>query len=154
LFILQKEGEMPNLAQVLKDEILRLSRKEVRAVTTDLQVQISKLKKIVSAQKKNTLVLEKELAKVKKKLERKNKATTPTEDEVTKSRVSPASIARLRKKLGLTRSDMASIIDVNPNSIYLWEQGRATPRVATKAKIISLRSMGKRDVKNLLEEKA
>ena len=36
---------MPNIAQLLKDEISRLARKEVRAASAPLQQQIRELKK-------------------------------------------------------------------------------------------------------------
>jgi DNA-binding transcriptional regulator YiaG len=75
-----------------------------------------------------------------------------SEEEIKNSRITPKYIANIRKKLGLNKNEMATVLEINPNSIYLWETGRATPRNDTKAKLIQLREMGKKEVRALLEE--
>ena len=55
---------MANLASVLKEEIARLARKEIRLAVAPLQENLGKVKKTVSEQKKQILALEKELARM------------------------------------------------------------------------------------------
>ena len=42
------------------------------------------------------------------------------------------------------------IIGASANSLFQWESGKAEPRAATKAKIIAMRELGRREVKKLL----
>ena len=46
---------MPNIAQLLKDEISRLARKEVRAASAPLQQQIRELKKQIASSAKRLM---------------------------------------------------------------------------------------------------
>ena len=144
---------MPNYASVLNEEIARIARKEVRAEVTPLQKKYIELKKKVSAQAKTIAALESKLGKIEKDFGFEDViAVTLSEEEVNKARVTPKYIANVRNKYELSRNEMALLLDVNANSIYLWETGRAVPRFEAKAKIIQLRDMGKRKVKELLDE--
>jgi len=144
---------MPNVGTILKEEITRLARKEIRVQVGPTQERLATLRKAISAQKSRITTLEKELARVKKDLGLKDTLGQEVcEAEVKKARLSPKNIANLRKKLGLSRNDMALILGVNANSIYLWEQGKAQPRIAAKSKLVRLRGMGKRCISKLLKE--
>lgn len=144
---------MPNYASVLNEEIARIARREVKAIAGPIAARNLELKKKVSAQAKQIAALESKLAKFEKELGIEDVIpVTMTEEEVNKARVTPKYIANVRSKYKLSRNDMAFLLDVNANSIYLWETGRATPRTEAKAKIIQLRNMGKRKVNDLLNE--
>ena len=145
---------MPNYTQVLNEEIMRLARKEVRAVFGPLSERVVAQKKAISA-------LKKQIADVAAKLDRLEKdlgfeelidASSVTEEEVAQARITPKYITNMRKKLDLSKKQVADLLGVNQNSLYLWESGKAKPRSAAKAKLIALRKMGKREVKALLEE--
>lgn len=144
---------MPNYASVLNDEISRIARKEIKAEVTPLAKRTLELRKKVSSQAKQIADLEAKLAKLEKELGIEEVIpVTLSEEDVNKTRVTPQYIANVRSKYELSRNDMALLLDVNANSIYLWETGRAIPRNDAKAKIIQLREMGKRKVKELLDE--
>ena len=144
---------MPNYASVLNEEIARIARKEIKAEVAPMTKRILELRKKVSVQAKQIADLESKLAKLEKELGIEELIpVTMSEEDVNKARVSPQYIANVRSKYELSRNDMALLLDVNPNSIYLWETGRAVPRTDAKAKIIQLRDMGKKKVKELLDE--
>ena len=144
---------MPNYASVLNDEIARIARKEVKTQVSPLAKRSLELRKKVSSQTKQIAALEAKLAKFEKELGIEDVIqVTLSEDEVNKARVSAKYIANVRSKYELSRNDMALLLDVNANSIYLWETGRATPRTDAKAKIIQMRDMGKRKINALLNE--
>lgn len=144
---------MPNYASVLNDEIARIARKEIKAEVTPLLKKILELRKKVSSQAKQIADLEAKLTKFEKELGIEDVIPVIlSEEEVNKARVTPQYIANVRSKYELSRNDMALLLDVNANSIYLWETGRANPRTEAKAKIIQLRDMGKRKVTELLNE--
>lgn len=144
---------MPNYASVLNEEIARIARREIKAIISPETKRSLELKKRVSVQAKKIDELEAKIAKLEKELGIEDLIEVNlTEEEINKARVTPQYIANVRSKYELSRNDMAFLLDVNPNSIYLWETGRSTPRNDAKAKIIQLRDMGKRKVKEILEQ--
>ncbi len=142
---------MPNFANVLKEEISRLARKEAKRTEKSLRDTVAFLRHSVLSQKKKIASLEKDIAVIMKKSGLSQAVEVSNPDEVEKSRFSPKLIARLRKKLDLSRSDMAALVGVNPNSIFLWEKGQTSPRFAAKARLLELRTLGKRGLKKRLD---
>lgn len=142
---------MTNLSQVLRSEIIRISRKEFKAAITpvktsnhSLRLEISKLKKQVA-----------ELEKIKKQMiVRSNKVPAVTPEEVQKARFTSNTIKKLRRKLGLSQDTLAKLMGVSGNTIALMEKktGRLKLRQKTLESLILVRGMGKRDVRKKLEE--
>ncbi len=143
---------MPNVASILKQEIARVARKEAKSFFKALPGSLSGLKKTVSEQKRKIAALEAKVDKLEKALAKDSKIAIPKPEELEHSRLGAKNVAKLRKKLNLTRAEMAKLIGVNPNSIFLWENDKATPRAAARAKIIALRGLGKKEIKKLLGE--
>ena len=145
---------MPNYTAVLNEEIARIARKEVKAAVEPLTARIIEQKKKISALNKQIAEQDKIIAIIEELLGFEEVLDTSdiTEEEVEKSRITPKYVSKLRAKHELSRNDMAFLLDINPNSIYLWESGRATPRKEAKAKLLKLKKMGKKEVKRLLEE--
>ena len=141
---------MPNVASILKQEISRVARKEAKSFFKTLPGSMGSLKKTVSEQKKRISVLEAKIAKFEKILAKDSKIALPKPEELEHSRLGAKNIVKLRKKLELTRAEMAKLVGASTNSVFLWENGKATPRAAAKAKIIALRGLGKREIKKLL----
>lgn len=142
---------MPNVAQVLKEEISRIARKEVKNLIEPLENEIARLRKLISEQKKKTAVVDKIIAKEEKKRAAVLKPVPAA--ELNKHRLSGNLIGKLRKKLKLSRREMADLLDVNQNSVFLWEQGKIEPRDAAKARIIGLRKLSPRKAQKLLAAK-
>ncbi len=144
---------MPNVGQVLKEEIARLAKKEARALLAPASEHFADLKRSVSELKRKVALLEGKVAKLEKSSSKTPKGIKlPPPETLEKLRLGPANVLKLRTKLGLSRGEMAALIDVSQNSIFLWEKGEAKPREAAKAKIIALRGLGKRKIRKLLEE--
>jgi len=141
---------MPNFASVLKDEISRLARKEAKRTEKSLRDSVAFLRQTILSQKKKIASLDKEVALLLRESGLSHSIEIAKPEEVEKSRFSPKLIARLRAKLDLSRSEMAALVGVNPNSIFLWEKGQTSPRFAAKAKLLELRSLGKRELKKRL----
>jgi len=139
---------MPNIGTVLKDEISRLAKKEAKSLCGPLAGAVIALKKTVAKQKKEIAALQTALAKQEK--HQGKGAVTLKPEELEKARLGAKSILRLRTKLHLSRAEMAKLIGVNPNSIFLWETGKVAPRATAKAKILALRKLGKRELKKRL----
>ncbi len=144
---------MPNIGLLLKQEIARLAKKEAKGLVKPASEHFTGMRKLVSQMKKKIAALEKKVAALEKSFAPKG-IKIPAPESVDKLRLGPSNIAKLRAKLGLSRGEMAKLIKVSQNSVFLWEKGEAKPRAAAKAKIIALRDLGKRDVRKLLGEGA
>ncbi|MET4727949.1 transcriptional regulator with XRE-family HTH domain [Lysobacter enzymogenes] len=142
---------MPNIATILKAEVARLTRKE-------LKLQIEPLRKQVGAQRKMIAALRADVAKIQKGIasgSRKAVAVQRAEDApATRSRFSASGLKKLRKKLGLTMEAFGILLGVSAQAIYMWERGQNRPRAESVQKIAIARGMTKRQVQDLLAQHA
>ena len=143
---------MPNLGAVLKEEIQRLARKEVRAVVTPVKRRVAELTRTYVALKRQVPHLEKTVARLEveakaRQLEGVQKGTKDTRG----TRLGPRSIASQRKRLKLSRRDFGQLVGVTANSIYLWETGEVSPKEKSRATLIGLRGIGVKEARRLVE---
>jgi len=143
---------MPNIAQLLKDEISRIARKEVRAACIPLQKQLQDLKKTTRQQRDTIAALEKHIAQLQKisASSAKKPLNTPSTSDGHQIRLSASSIKKHRQRLGLSQGQLGQLLSVSTNTIVRWEQGKSKPREAYRAGIAQLRTMGVREIKKLL----
>lgn len=57
------------------------------------------------------------------------------------AKLTPRSIKAIRKKLGLSQADFATLSGVTPVAVYFWESGRTKPRGASVEALVELRGM-------------
>lgn len=145
---------MANLAAVLKSEVGRLARKEVRAET-------EALKKTVATQRTELAALKRKLSEFEKMLKVLARAASaskaPQEPSVSdeeggRFRFRAAGMAANRKRLGLSAGDFGLLVGATGQSVYAWEAGKAKPRGKNLAAIAALRGIGKREVAKKLAE--
>ena len=143
---------MSNLAVLLKDQIARLARKEVRASAGPLQEQVRDLKKTVRQQRDAISRLEKEIGKLKAvSAEPSEKIlSAPDVGDSAQIRLSADSIKKHRKRLKLSQTELAKLLNVSTNTIVRWEAGTSKPRAAHRPGIAQLRTMGAREVKKMI----
>ena len=144
---------MSNVAKVLKDEISRISRKEIKNSIGAVGKSQTALKKTVADLKKRIALLERERKGLMKEIKKGKAVTHPAlSEETEKARITSKSIRSLRKKLGLSQSDFAKLVGVTTHSVYLWEskEGALSLRDKTKAALLSIRGMGAREAKEKL----
>ena len=138
---------MPDLKQILNDEIRHLARKEVKLAVAPLQANVIALRKQVSELKKSLAATGRTIAVIRKD------SGAPAEEAGEKAprlRLNAAGIIRIRTKLKLTQSDFAKVLGVSMHTISSWEKGKSYPRAGVKARICALRTAGKRQIKALL----
>lgn len=136
---------MPNIISVLKDEILRLARKEVRKEAEGLKKSSAQYRSDIAALKRQVAALEKQVARLEKNGPKK--ATVVVEGEAsTKFRFSAKRLATQRQKLGLSAGDMGTLIGVSAQTIYNWEAGKTRPRQSQLAAIAAVRKLGKKAI--------
>lgn len=143
---------MPNLAALLKVEILRLAKKEVRAAVVPLRKLVITLRNDVQMLKRERSALQKEVTRLSRGGVRPAVAEG-SEAVASRERLTSAGIKSLRKRLGLSAAQLGVLVEASGQSIYKWEDG-VHPRKAQMSKLIELRGMGKKQVRALLESKA
>lgn len=132
---------MTNIASVLKDEIARVARKEIRAETEKLKKTSAQYRSDIAALKRRVAALEKQLAGLGKT--RSSARATPK--QVIPIRYSAKGLAAQRQRLGLSGPEMATLLGVSTQTVYNWEAGKSRPRQEQMAAIGSVRGMGKKD---------
>ena len=142
---------MPNIASVLKDEVVRLARKEVRRELEGLKKASAQNRSEIAELKRRLAVLEKKNARLEKTTS--SKAASPSEESATtRTRFSAKGLATHRQRLGLSAAEMGALLGVSAQSIYHWESGKSKPREQQLSAIATVRSMGKRQAKARLAE--
>lgn len=134
---------MPNLATLLKSEISRIARKEVRAETQAFKKASAQYRSDIAALKRRIAGLESTLKKLDKTSPRKRKTAEEPAQLPLRFRVD--GFATLRKKLGLSAAEMARLLGVSAQSVYHWESGKSKPRAGQLAAIAQVRKLGKRE---------
>jgi DNA-binding transcriptional regulator YiaG len=148
--VLNEEPELSNIATVLKDEITRLIRKQLRSETEALKKASSRYRADIAAMKRRIESLEKQVARL-EKLAPKKTAVTVDAETATKLRFRPEGFSALRKRLGLSAEKMGALIGVSGQTIYNWEGG-THPKPEQLAMIAAVRKMGKREIMARLEQ--
>jgi len=143
---------MPNIAVVLKEEIARLARKEVRAQTQEFKKASAQYRTHIAALRKRVETLERQLKRTSKAVVRAAPAAQDDGEESTSRRFSPTRLAAQRKKLGLSAADFATLLGVSGQSVYKWEHGESRPRARQLEAIAAVRGIGKREAAARLDK--
>lgn len=142
---------MANIAAALKEEITRVSRKELRKLVDPLRRQLATQRRDIAALKRERDELKRQVASLAKTSPR-SIVPAPEADTEKRSRFSAAGLRTLRQKLGLSADDLGRLAGVSGQSVYNWEQEKSRPRQAQVGKIVLLRNIGKREARRLLSE--
>jgi DNA-binding transcriptional regulator YiaG len=113
---------MPNIASILKSEISRVARKEVRA-------EIETLKKTSVSYRSAIADLRRQVGAL-----------------GTKRRFSASRLAAHRAKVGISAASYGQLVGVSGQTIYHWEQGKARPRAAQLEHLAAVRGLGAREI--------
>lgn len=143
---------MPNIATLLKTEIVRLSKKTLRQSIAPLQAASSSHRHQLALLKKQVQALEQEVARLRKQAGKAQPATPVAEEDGKAPRFSAKGLRSLRARLDLSAEDFGRLIDVTAQSVYNWEAEKTVPRGAQVAAIAALRGIGKKEVRARLEQ--
>jgi DNA-binding XRE family transcriptional regulator len=144
---------MANLVSVLKSEVARLARKELRAETENLKKTVATQRSEIAALKRRVGDLEKAVKALVHLVDKAGRAAKPvqTDPEEGQFRFRASGMASNRKRLGLSAEDFGLLVGASGQSVYLWEGGKTKPRAQNLAAIAALRGIGKREVAARLE---
>ncbi|QIL20178.1 helix-turn-helix domain-containing protein [Thermomonas sp. HDW16] len=133
---------MPNLSTILKGEITRLARKEIKAAIDPIRKASAAHRKEVAELKRLVVSLRRDL----KAASKPAKARAEIDEASSNStRFSAKGLKSLRAKLGLSAAEFGLLAGASGQSIYKWETGKAVPRASQRASLAAVRGIGKRE---------
>lgn len=142
---------MPNIHTLLKQEITRIARKEVRRATDDVKKSSSSHRSQISA-------LRREVADLRRALKAAMRAAPNASEPAAEARSGVqrrfrvSGFASMRKRLGLSAQQLGTLIGVTGQTVYKWEKGEAKPRAAQLAAIAAVRPLTARQAREKLQE--
>ena len=139
---------MPNIANVLKAEISRIAKREVRAETRALKKASGNCRTEIAALKRRAADLENQLRRLSKQLERSpapaaNLAAQPV-------KFSAKSLASQRRRLKLSAESLGLLVGVSTQSIYNWERGATAPYTKHIPALAALKTLTPRQAGELV----
>jgi DNA-binding transcriptional regulator YiaG len=139
-----KKNIMPNIAKMLKDEIQRLAKREIKSATSSLRKDNATLKRSVVELKRRLAKLESVDKRMVtgQEVERSQEAQV-TEEQVKTARITGRMIRAIRDRLRLSQREFAILARVSLPAVQKWEHkgGRLALRDQSKAALIGLRKM-------------
>ncbi len=137
---------MPNLQSVLRQEIRRLARREVRSELEATKKAVAQHRREIAELKRRNTALERTVSYLQSRETEQPKAEPSQADPPQGTRFSAQ-----RRKSGLSQKDYASLVGVSRSTIYNWESGGTKPSGKHLATLVSLIGIGKREAKKRLE---
>lgn len=140
---------MPNFSSVIKSEITRLARKEIKGA-------VDPIRKANAAHRREIAELKRQIASLQRGLTTSVKKSKSSSEAVSESarntRFVPKGLKSLRARLGLSAADFGLLVGASGQSVYNWEAGKSVPRQAQQAALTAVRSLGKREAAKRLED--
>jgi DNA-binding transcriptional regulator YiaG len=143
---------MGKIETMIKSEIQRLARREIRSTFRPLKREVRSMRLKLSGLMKGFSSLNRiTKEQVQRASEQFKLESSP--DEIKIARFSPARIRALRLKKGLSQKELGMLIGVSLGTVVLWEKGKITPKAERKGALIALRKLKKREIRRVLAEK-
>ena len=140
--------DMANIASVLKAEIARVARKEVRSELESLKKANTQHRGAIAQLKRQIADLERELRLAKRQVATKSQTSVEADD--TPRRFSATRLAAHRRKLGLSAAAYGKLVGMSGATLYLWEQGKSRPNPEQVKKLAAVRALGRRAIQDRL----
>jgi DNA-binding transcriptional regulator YiaG len=144
---------MGKVEGIIKAEIVRLAKRELKKSFGPLSQDVRALKGTLYQLRKAVIGLQRFMAQQEKERRGQKVPLEAPPEEVKKARFSPRLIKSLRKHLGVTQREMATLAGVTVGAIYQWEKGIFEPRGEKKKILVALRRLRRREARKLLGEK-
>lgn len=142
---------MPNIGSLLRSEIIRLARKEIRHEVQGIRKLGAGYRRDIAALKRKVASLETETRRLAKRPPRSEGGAGSTQDAAP-TRFVAKGLRSLRQRLGLSAQELARLVGVSMQSVYNWERKKSVPRRQQVEAIISLRTTSKKEARSRLEQ--
>ena len=142
---------MSTLMAVMKDEIRRIARKEIRAATAGLKKDQTTFRKAVADLRRQTKAHRSTIRQLLLVATKQVKLATvaPAAAEGSKAWVTAKGIRAQRKKLKLSQAQFGKLVGVSGNTVLKWEHGSGTLKLRsqTRRAVLASRGLGIREVR-------
>jgi len=142
---------MPNIASVLREEISRLARKEIRQQTDLLKKTSARYRKDIAQMKRQVAGLQRKIMLLERRAP-KGVSSQAAEVEAPSVRFTAKGLRSHRKRLGLSAADYGKLVGVTGQTVYSWESQTSRPRRQQVAALAAIRGIGKREVQSRLQQ--
>lgn len=140
---------MPNLTSILKSEISRLARKELKGDVDTLRKSVASYRSEIAALKRRIEQVEKSTSRLAKATPKA--ASSEASDSSTKLRFRADGFKSKREALELTAEQAGKFFSVSGQTIYLWESKKTAPRASQMPAIAAFRKLSRRQASQILE---
>ena len=147
---------MPDVARVLREEVQRLAKRQVKAGLAPVKRDNVRLKKHVADLRRELTALTRTSREL---LARVTAVVATKETEVATERAAmlrptSKSLARLRRRLDLTQVEFGRLLGVSGQAVLNWESkgSRVRMRSANLAALAGIQKIGKREARRRLEK--
>ena len=140
---------MPDLGQILEEEIPRLGRGGLRQPISGLESNSAAPRRSVAGLRRAEAALSAEA-----RARRESQAFPVASGEISGTRFTPESSHGLRKKLDVSQAELASLVGMTAQTVYVRENkdGRLRARDGSKSVLSGLRTLGAREARRRLEQ--
>ena len=152
---LRNEGIAMNVMKVLKAEIVRLARKEIKGELASVKKTGAAQRRAVAGFRRQITALQQDLAGLKRALPARANALPAKAEPEGRFWITGKGVKNLRKRLGATQAELAKLVGVSAQSVVKWEarQGKINLRKAAAGKLQEIRRLGKKEVAGLIGKK-
>lgn len=143
---------MGKAEEAIRSMVAATVRREVRETMSSLSKEVRELRRSLSALEKRIASLETAVARAPAYGGRLPRLQV-SDKELRRSRVTPATIKKLRARQGITQAQLAAIIGVTGPAVAQWETGTSEPSEENRRVLVALRKASQRDIERLLAAK-
>ena len=120
---------MPNIAAILREEICRLAKREIKRHTAVIKQAVVQYRRDIADLKRQLREQAKEIAFLKsQERKRLGQPSSKAEEPLESVRFSPRSVKAQRHRLRLSAADYGKLVGVSGLTVYHWEHGKARPQ--------------------------
>ena len=139
---------MSQLMVVMKDEIRRIARKEIRAATAGLKKDKTTFRKAVADLRRQAKAQRASINQLLSVATKQVKMATEAA-EGSKARVTAKGIRALRKRLKLSQAQFGKLIGVSGHTVLKWEHGSGPLKLRSRTRraFLAIRKIGVREAR-------
>jgi DNA-binding transcriptional regulator YiaG len=148
---------MASFAKVLKTEVQRIVRREIAQLTAAMRREAAALKKAQVNSRRRIAALEKQIQSKVSAAQRGENAALAADGAPDAVRVTAKVLKSLRRRLGITQAELASLLGVSAQVVSIWENKKGRVQIrnsVVRAALNALRQQKKADVCARLGKKA
>jgi DNA-binding transcriptional regulator YiaG len=138
---------MGKIEDALRDEVVSILQQELKSQLAPLMKELAELKRLLGQAPQRAVAAPPSVRPA------PPTGLAVTDEESAKARLSPEIIRALRRRIGVSQSQLALIIGVTPGAVAQWELGMVKPQGRNRAVLVGLRRSSKQEAAKLLEER-